>query len=133
MKDCIFCKIASGEIPAYKIYEDDEFMAFLDIFPTHTAQALVIPKQHHTSQFSQTHPGTLMNLVKTGQKVARMIEDKVPEVERCQVVFEGFEVDHLHLKLFPAVGPDPKSHAITHSGERADDNLLKELQAMIIK
>lgn len=47
MSDCIFCKIVAGEIPSYKIYEDDTHLAFLDIFPASLGHTLVIPKEHH--------------------------------------------------------------------------------------
>lgn len=47
MSDCIFCKIVSGEIPSYKVYEDELHLAFLDIFPASLGHTLVIPKEHH--------------------------------------------------------------------------------------
>lgn len=47
MSDCIFCKIVAGEIPAKKIYEDSDFLSFLDIFPSSRGHSLVIPKEHH--------------------------------------------------------------------------------------
>ena len=46
MKDCLFCKIAAGEIPSYTIYEDEEFRAFLDIEPAGIGHTLIVPKQH---------------------------------------------------------------------------------------
>ena len=47
MENCIFCKIVSGEIPSYKVYEDNEFMAFLDVRPLNLGHTLVIPKKHY--------------------------------------------------------------------------------------
>ena len=47
--DCIFCKIVAGEIPAFKVYEDDDILAFLDITPVNSGHTLVIPKQHYAS------------------------------------------------------------------------------------
>ena len=47
MNECLFCKIVSGDIPSKKIYEDEEFIAFLDIFPANKGHTLVIPKAHH--------------------------------------------------------------------------------------
>jgi diadenosine tetraphosphate (Ap4A) HIT family hydrolase len=49
MTDCIFCAIAEGKSPAFKIWENDEFMAFLDLFPNTKGQSLVIPKKHYES------------------------------------------------------------------------------------
>ena len=47
MSDCIFCKIASGKVPSFKVYEDAEFVAFLDISPVVLGHTLVIPKKHY--------------------------------------------------------------------------------------
>jgi histidine triad (HIT) family protein len=47
MSDCLFCKIVAGDIPSHKIYEDDQHLAFLDIFPASLGHTLVIPKEHH--------------------------------------------------------------------------------------
>lgn len=47
MSDCIFCKIVSGDIPSKKVFEDDQYLAFLDIFPANRGHTLVIPKNHH--------------------------------------------------------------------------------------
>lgn len=47
MKNCIFCKIAKGEAPSYKVYEDEKYLAFLDIFPSVVGHTLVIPKKHY--------------------------------------------------------------------------------------
>ena len=47
--NCVFCAIAEGEIPSFKVYEDDLVLAFLDLFPINFGHVLVIPKEHHTS------------------------------------------------------------------------------------
>ncbi|MFQ5492679.1 MAG: HIT family protein [Candidatus Dojkabacteria bacterium] len=127
MDDCIFCKIANEELPAFKIYDDGQFEAFLDIFPSHKGQALVIPKKHHTSKFSQTDTKQLIDLVKVAQKVARQIEENLSGVDRVQVLIEGFDVDHLHIKLFPSYGPDAVKDALSHSGDQAEEDELKQL------
>jgi histidine triad (HIT) family protein len=129
MENCIFCKISKGEIPAYRVYEDDDYIALLDIFPSHHGQSLVIPKQHVTSKFSETEPSTLSGLMEVGQKVAQTLETKLPDIARCLVVIEGLEVDHLHLKLYPV--PNSNVHGFTHAGEKADDTLLNELQQQL--
>ena len=51
MNDCVFCKIAQGEIPADKIYEDKNFLAFLDIKPNNPGHALIIPKKHYENLY----------------------------------------------------------------------------------
>lgn len=99
----VFHKIVSGELPAYTIAEDKDHLAILDIFPTHYAQVVVLPKRYAPSQFSMADPEILAELIKFSQQVAKQIERKLPDVKRCQVVIEGFEVDYLHIKLFPAI------------------------------
>ena len=47
--DCIFCKIIQGEVPASKVYEDEEVIAFMDLFPIHEGHVLVVPKQHYAT------------------------------------------------------------------------------------
>lgn len=101
-------------------------MAFLDIFPSHYGQTLVVPKQHYTSRFSDTDINILQKLVVAGQKVAKKLEDKL-NAERCIIVIEGLELDHLHLKLYPALQPEPIKHAVTKGGEKAADDELQKL------
>jgi|SRR5688572_22430252 len=129
MEDCIFCKIAKGQIPSHKIYEDDNYIGLLDIFPSHEGQTLIIPKQHVTSKFSDADSSTLLGLIEVGQKVAKNLETKLPDIARCLVVIEGLEVDHLHLKLFPV--PNSNTHGFTHAGEKASEEELKQLQSML--
>lgn len=129
MSETIFHKIVSGKAPAYIIAEDESHLAFLDIFPTHKAQTVVIPKQATTSQFSQATPSLLASTTLFAQKVAKQIENKLSDVIRVQVVVEGFEIDYLHIKLIPAYKlPDDTVH---HSGERANDSELQQLAAKL--
>ena len=129
--DCIFCQIVSGELPSYKVYEDENFLAFLDIFPSHYGQTLVIPKQHLDSNFSHTNTDTLKGLVSAGQKIAKTIEDKL-NAERCIVVIEGLELDHLHLKLYPALSPEPAKYAVSKSGGRATEKELQQVLKRVV-
>jgi histidine triad (HIT) family protein len=103
MKDCIFCRILEGEIPSYKVWEDDKFIAILDAFPNIKGQTLVISKKHVDSYMfalSETKVAELMRAVK---RVANMLEQKL-NVRRVHMVFEGTGVNHLHIKLYPAIG-----------------------------
>jgi len=99
MKNCIFCQIIKGEIPCYKIYEDDDSLAFLDINPILPGQALVIPKNHCTSDFRKVDNEVLTELIVTTKKVAQKIDKALST--RCCLVIEGFDVDHFHIKLYP--------------------------------
>lgn len=64
--DCIFCKIVAGDIPAYKVYEDDDVLAFLDIAPVHPGHTLVIPKKHYENllDLPETEAAKLVSAIK---------------------------------------------------------------------
>ena len=105
MKDCIFCKIVKGEIPSYKIWESEDYIAVLDIYPNIRGQTLVIPKRHISSYAFGLEDDVLVHFIKTTKKVANLLEKKLP-VQRVHLVLEGVMVSHLHAKLFPAIGFD---------------------------
>ena len=106
MKDCIFCKIAAGEIPSNKIYEDSNFLAFLDIRPLSEGMSLVIPKKHVTPNFPDSDPEVLSEGIKVTHKVANMLQ-KALNTKRVFLSIEGLDVDHLHFKLYPSHGKSP--------------------------
>lgn len=133
MSDCIFCKIVSGEVPSFKLYEDENYLSFLDLFPSRKAQALVIPKEHIEAQFSKTDTDIMKGMMEVGQKVAKAIESHTPENDRCVVMIEGFDVPHLHLKIYPTYKPEPTKFALGHGGPRADEEELKQTAEAIRK
>ena len=96
MADCIFCQIVKGEIPSYKIYEDDEFLAFLDIFPKSTGHTLVIPKKHYPWVWDYPQPGKYFELV---VKLAKHLK-KVSGKDVRALVY-GFDIAHAHIHLMP--------------------------------
>lgn len=98
----IFTKIVQGEIPAYKIAETEEFLAFLDIFPIEKGHALVIPKQEVDYLFD-LEDETLAKLQVFAKKVARAIERVIP-CERIGQAVVGLEVPHAHIHLIPLKG-----------------------------
>jgi histidine triad (HIT) family protein len=103
MKDCIFCKIAKGEVPCAKVWEDENFLAFLDIRPVTKGMTLVIPKKHRQSYIFKETDRDITELVKAGRTVSKMLE-KAFGVSRVAVVAEGAGVNHLHIKLYPLHG-----------------------------
>lgn len=98
----IFSKIVSGEIPSYKVYEDDKFLAFLDIFPLRKGHTLVIPKQEVDYIFDLDNQ-TLSDLHLVSKKVAKAIEKVIP-CNRIGVSVVGLEVPHAHIHLIPIDG-----------------------------
>lgn len=97
MTDCIFCKIVAGEIPAYRVYEDDYFLAFLDIRPLSSGHTLVIPKEHHRWVWDVANIGEYFVVV---QKVAKAIQ-KVSGTDEVFMKVIGEEVPHAHVWVFP--------------------------------
>lgn len=102
--DCIFCQIVAGELPAHKIWENEEHLAFLSIFPNTEGFSVVIPKDHHGSYAFAQPDQVLSKLVIATKQVAQLLDAAFDDVSRCGMFFEGFGVDHLHAKLFPMHG-----------------------------
>lgn len=102
--DCIFCKIAKGEAPAHKIWEDEKHLAFLSIFPNTEGFSVVITKEHYPSYVFDLPEEILIGLVKATKQVAKLLDEKLEDVGRTGMIFEGFGVDHIHAKLFPMHG-----------------------------
>jgi len=95
----IFSKIISGEIPAYKVAEDDRFLAFLDISPLAKGHTLVIPKQEVDYVFDLSDE-LLSDLLVFAKGVAKKVEKAVP-CKRIGVTVIGLEVPHTHIHLIP--------------------------------
>ena len=112
-KDCIFCKIVRGELPCYKIYEDEEFLAFLNIFPSTTGHTLVIPKKHVLWVWDYDNLGKYFEVV---GKIARHFREVVGDGVRSNIF--GWDVPHAHVHLKPGKKDDLKNEKL--SGERLE-------------
>ena len=95
----IFTKIVNGEIPCYKIAEDENYLAFLDVNPNTIGHTLCIPKQEINKIFDMEEDSYL-GLMKFSRKVAKAIE-KTVECKRIGVAVVGLEVPHVHVHLIP--------------------------------
>ncbi len=95
----IFTKIVAGEIPSYKIAEDADFFAFLDINPNAKGHALVIPKKEVNKLFDLDEE-TYAGLMRFSRKVAIALEKAIP-CKRVGVSVIGLEVPHVHIHLIP--------------------------------
>ena len=102
--DCIFCKIAQGKEPCHKIWENEDFMAFLSIFPNTEGFSVVIPKKHYPSYVFDLEEDVYVKLLLHTREVAKLLDAKLEDVGRCALILEGFAVDHAHAKLFPMHG-----------------------------
>jgi histidine triad (HIT) family protein len=95
----IFSKIIAGQIPSYKIAENEHFFAFLDIFPLRAGHVLVVPKTE-TDKFFDLDKNYLSEILVFAQPIARAIE-KSFDCNRCGISVVGLEVPHAHLHLIP--------------------------------
>jgi histidine triad (HIT) family protein len=94
---CIFCKIVNGELPSYKVYEDDLFLGFLDIFPLSKGNVLLIPKSHYRWVNDVPEFGAYWEAAK---KIALSIEKSLGATSISYFTF-GEEVPHAHIRIIP--------------------------------
>lgn len=97
--DCIFCKIVAGEIPAHKVYEDADVLAFLDVRPVNPGHTLVIPKEH-TEFFEDMGSERYQNVMNVVHMLARKIKKEFNPA-RVGLMVWGFEVPHTHVHVVP--------------------------------
>jgi histidine triad (HIT) family protein len=140
----LFDKIVDGSIPSWKVWEDDNYLAFLTPFPSTPGATVVVPKKNPGAYVFDLDAETVSGLMDAAQKTAKLLE-KALGVSRVAAVFEGQEVPHLHIKLYPMhEGADPGKHAHfenfspvypgyinTANGPKAADEELTALQKKI--
>lgn len=100
MAECIFCKIAAGNAPAYKVYEDERYIAFLDIMPATKGQTIVVPKKHWGDYILKMPDQEYADLFLMSKKIAKGIDKALNTVRTC-IVVEGFDSSHVHVRLHP--------------------------------
>ena len=100
--DCIFCKIINGEIPSYKIYEDEIVLAFLDINPDSKGHTLIIPKKHYTDIMDMDNQ-TLTHIFDVARRIKIKLEEKLycDGITFIQNNGDVQEVKHYHLHVIP--------------------------------
>ena len=97
MENDVFCQIVKAEIPAYKVWEDENFLAFLDVNPKSPGHTLVIPKQHHRWVWEVSNFGEYFEKVKIVEK--KLEKALSPEFVEMRVF--GMDVPHAHVQLIP--------------------------------
>lgn len=100
--DCLFCKIINGDIPCFKIYENEDVLAFLDINPDADGHTLIIPKKHFTD-LDDIDLKTLESINKASKEIKKMLEEKLgcTGISLLQNNGSCQEVKHYHLHLKP--------------------------------
>lgn len=131
--DCLFCKIVAGEIPCYKIWENELFLAFLDIKPINLGHALIIPKKHAEDLF-EIPPEDLFQLGETIQKVASLVKAGT-EADGINLGMNngsaaGQLIFHAHLHVIPRFEDDGLKH--WPGREDLTDDDFKTIQAKIL-
>lgn len=124
----IFSKIIAGEIPCYKIAENEKFFAFLDIFPLREGHVLVVPKTE-TDKLFDLPERYLSEMLVFARPIAHAIE-KVFDCNRCGISVVGLEVPHAHLHLIPINSANDLN--FTQPKPQASAEQLKKVQEKIL-
>ena len=132
MENCIFCKIANGEIPAATIYEDEDFRVILDLGPASKGHALILPKAHAANLFELPD-----DLVAKAMLVAKKVGGKLKEVLGCDGLnlvqnngeAAGQTVFHFHMHLIPRMNDD-KVGITWNPGKLTDEDKADILEKM---
>jgi len=103
-ENCIFCKIVKGEIPCYKIFENENILAYLDIFPVNSGHTLIIPKEHCENIFDIDEE-TLQEITLKSKEIGINLKEKLG-VENINVLQSngktaGQEIFHYHMHIIP--------------------------------
>ncbi len=103
-QDCIFCKIVAGDIPCFKLYEDEATLAFMDINPVHPGHALAIAKGHYPDLFEIPEAAVAATVV-TAQKIARAVRATLApagmNLLQCNGRAAAQSVPHFHVHILP--------------------------------
>lgn len=109
MNDCIFCKIINGELPSYKVYEDEHTLAFLDINPVNPGHTLVVPKKHF-ADIEAASEEALIQIIQTVKKVGASLKKNLGtagyNIQVNNDPTAGQIVPHLHFHLVPRLAND---------------------------
>lgn len=124
----IFSKIIAGEIPSYKIAENDKFFAFLDIFPLREGHTLVVPKTEVDNLFDLPDE-YLKEMLVFAKSIAKAIESSF-DCNRCGISVIGLEVPHAHLHLIPINNANDLN--FNQAKPKATDESLKKVQEKIV-
>jgi histidine triad (HIT) family protein len=146
MSKTIFDKIVNDEMKSWKVWEDDDYLAFLTPFPNTPGFTVVIPKNNPGDNVFHIDDEVYHGLMDATKKVANILE-KAFNVQRVAMIFEGEAVPHVHAKLMPMHGlgepfqetkPEPKFHEqypgylTSLEGPKMDDETLNNIQAKIL-
>ena len=117
-QECIFCKITKGEVPAVKVYEDNEVLAFMDIHPKHPGHTLVIPKDHIENIYGMPSE-TAARLMIVVQKIAVAVKNATDadgiNISMNNESAAGQDVWHAHMHVIPRFNEDGNYADLKHT------------------
>lgn len=125
MEESIFTKIIKGEVPCFKIYEDQRTFAFLDIHPIQPGQVLVVPKKQVASLW-QLDNEDYMAVMMSAKLVAHKLSAVFDDHKLIGMQVEGLDVPHAHVKLFP-FKTSKEFHNIPGVQDRTDNETLSQM------
>lgn len=146
---CVFCEIVAGRSPSHPIWEDEKHIAFLSIHPNTEGFAVVITKEHYPSYAFELPDDVLQGLTVASKMVGRLLDERLENVGRTGMIFEGYGVNHVHSKLFPMHGTaklkkwrplyskigkyfkEYEGYISSHDAMRVDDDQLEKLAKKI--
>jgi len=147
MSETIFTKIIRDEIPNYKVWENEDFLAFLTPFPNTPGLTVVIPKQNPGDDVFELNDESYIGLLLATKEVVKILK-RALDVPRVALVFEGTGVAHVHAKLYPLYGElagqtdvwsnhtefteEYKGYFSTVEGPEMSESRLKEIQQKIL-
>ena len=133
MEDCIFCKIINGEIPSNKIYESENFVAFLDIMPINPGHTLIVSKKHYENmdELPEELGGELLRVIKTvARAIVKAVNADGYNIGMNNGRAAGQLVMHAHIHIIPRFSDDGLK---SWPQERMDDSKLREIGEKIKK
>ena len=142
----IFDEIIAGTVPSWKVWEDDNYLAFLTPFPNTLGYTVVIPKHNPGDNFLTVDDAVYLGTLEAAKKVAKLLQ-KAFDVQRVGLVIEGEGVPYLHVKLIPMHGDltvlantdhsefydEYRGYLTTISGPKMSDDKLTEVQQKIVR
>lgn len=130
----IFAQIIRGDAPCYKLYEDDDVLAFLDVFPQSFGHTLVIPKRSAARNILEVDTQALAKVMAVVQKLTRVIVDELEpagvQIAQFNGAPAGQTVFHIHMHIVPRYAGEGLG---IHASEKADAAQLQQLQTRLVK
>ncbi len=130
--NCIFCKIIKAEVPSHKVYEDEEFFAFLDVNPSSEGHTLLVPKDHQEWWLDLSEK-KIGDAFKTAQHIAKKLKEELAS-DFVRVNVTGTDVPHFHVHLIPLkLAQDHSLYKRSKYSEGSAEALAKRISSRLKK